>query len=40
VREKGQQVVQQLVQRARSAARVDYQPEFAPRRGSGTVQTK
>ena len=40
LRERTQLILQQLVQRARSAAKVDYQPGFAPRRGSGTVQSK
>jgi EpsD family peptidyl-prolyl cis-trans isomerase len=40
MRERTQQVLQRLVQRARSAARVDYQREFIPQRGSGTIQSK
>ena len=40
IRERTQQMLQQLVQRARSAAQVDYQPGFVPRRGSGTMQSK
>ena len=40
MRARTQQVLEVLLQRARSSARVEYQKDFVPRPGSGTMPAK